>query len=186
MKKTILFALATSSLLLTSCNKDDDSSSTNNGGGDPVEETSNLLHKWECTGISVEGTGNITGAPVGSFTGVGYDLSDFGVNFIESGSTLTKEGDYSLDVDLNSSSVPITQYNLEDQVIFPTGVYTINSDGTITVTSAGVADVNMTVLNNTDTELSLKVGLDLEYQIPSLSSTVSLPTQATFTFKVND
>ncbi|MCT4664907.1 MAG: hypothetical protein N4A45_06700 [Flavobacteriales bacterium] len=181
MKKIILMAFAFSAMLATSCEKEEEKKVEPPKQEEPAEK-SKLFNNWQCTAINVEGSANITGAPIGTFTATGFDLSDFEVNFIEASKAVTKSGNYSLNVKLNTSAVPINETTLTDQVIFPTGTFVENNDGTITI-KTGTEDVVATILENTDTKLQLKALLKLEYEITQLSSTVSLPSNATFTFK---
>jgi hypothetical protein len=183
MKKTLLLAFASIAFLFSSCDKEKDEVPTTENPT-PTEEVSKLYKKWTCTSVAMEGTGNITGAPMGSFTATGFDHTDFGIEFLESSKSVIKDGNYSLDLKLNTTKIPVTNFKLDDQVIFPTGNIVENADGTVTVKSTP-EDVKMSVLKNTDTELILKMSLNLSYDIPGLSSTLSLPSQATFSFKSN-
>lgn len=185
--RKIIFVLPLLSIgFLNSCSKDD---SDDVVVTDPIieeEVDSKLLKTWQCTSISIEGTGNITGAPVGSFQGTGFDFSDFEITFKESASSLVKNGDYSLNVDITTTTIPINEFDIEDRTEFPIGTFTENGDNTITVASATADDVNMTVLDNTDTDLTLLVNLEYEYTPVVFNSVISCPSQVTFQFKAKN
>ncbi|MGB0868164.1 MAG: hypothetical protein ACPGSD_01090 [Flavobacteriales bacterium] len=181
MKKTILLALLSSAFMITSCNNDDESSSTITDP-DPIEENTKLFNNWECTSITVKGEALNTGIKVGTFTGTGYDLSDFEVEFVETGKTVSKQGDYSLDIDVVSDFITQTDFDLPDQDVFPEGTFTDNKDGTITIKPVTGNDILCDVVTSTDVELKLKADLSLTYAVPSVGN-VNLPTEATFTFK---
>jgi len=152
-----------------------------------VEEVdSKLLKTWQCTSISIEGTGNITGAPIGTFQGTGFDHSDFEISFAESASSLVKTGDYSLNVDISTTLIPITEFDIDNRTEFPIGTFTENANNSITVSSATAAEVNMTVLNNTDTDLSLLVDLEYQYIPTAFTSVITCPSQVTFHFKAKN
>ncbi len=183
MKKVIFTSLLLSVFCLTSCSKEESE--------DKVDDTpdvvvSKLLKDWECTSISIEGTGNISGATVGSFQGVGYDHTDFEISFTENSSSIQKLGNYSLDLDIETTLIPETEFNIEDRVEFPIGTFSENSNNSITVTSSTSGVSNMTVLNVTETELSLLLNLEYEYVPETFTGVIKFPSQVTFNFKAKN
>lgn len=183
MKKTIFASLLLSSFFLTSCSKDDSVTDAIKDLDPGTGEVSKLLNSWECTSINFAGTAKISGADIGTFQGVGYDHSDFEITFQEQNSSLQKSGNYSLDVDISTSLIQETEFNIEDRSEFPIGTFTENNDNTITVSSSTADDVNMTILSNTDSELTLLLNLSYEITPSAFTGVITFPAQATFKFQ---
>ncbi|MGB0999105.1 MAG: hypothetical protein ACPG4W_08655 [Flavobacteriales bacterium] len=183
--KHILILSLSLMISVLSCKKDNDNADDGTGGGDGGGASAKYIGDWECSGISASGDIMLGGVSVGSFTATGFDLSDFILNVKETPSSLLTEGNYSLMVDLNTLALPISDIAIEDQTLFPVGLYSVNdAETTMTVELTGGTVQDLTILENTETKLVLSLSQDIDFQTPApISYDVTLDADLIFSFQ---